>query len=98
MWGAGMGPPLKIREDRTPAELRRLARREAEGRGAARLYAIANALDGTNRAEAARLAGVGRQGLRGAGLRYNTEGLAGLGDRPKGRAPGRGGGGGGGGP
>jgi hypothetical protein len=49
-----MGSPLKIREDRSPAELRRLARREAEGRVAARLYAIANALDGTNRAEAAR--------------------------------------------
>jgi transposase len=80
-----MGSPLKIREDRTPAELGRLARREAEGRVAARLYAIANALDGTNRAEAARLAGMERQALRDAVLRYNTEDLAGLRDRPKGR-------------
>src|SRR5205807_1591721 len=51
-----MGSPLKIREDRSPAELRRLARREADGRVAARLYAIANALDRTSRAEAARAA------------------------------------------
>ena len=80
-----MGSPLKIREDRSPSELRRLARREAEGRVAARLYAIANALDGTNRAEAARLAGMERQALRDAVLRYNTEDLAGLRDRPKGR-------------
>src|SRR5438067_4008429 len=69
-----MGSPLKIREDRSPGELRRLARREAEGRVAARLYAIANALDGTNRAEAARLAGMERQALRDAVLRYNTGG------------------------
>src|SRR2546423_10047385 len=80
-----MGSPLKIREDRSPAELRRLARREADGRVAARLYAIANALDRTSRAEAARLAGMERQALRDAGLRYNTEDLAGLRDRPKGR-------------
>src|SRR5205085_12352989 len=80
-----MGSPLKIREDRSPAELRRLARREAEGRVAARLYAIANALDGTSRAEAARLAGMERQALRDAVVRYNTEDLAGLRDRPKGR-------------
>ena len=50
-----------------------------------RLYAIANALDGSNRAEAARLAGMERQALRDAVLRYNTEDLAGLRDRPKGR-------------
>src|SRR2546421_3727508 len=42
-------------------------------------------LDGTNRAEAARLAGMERQALRDAVLRYNTEDLAGLRDRPKGR-------------
>src|SRR3954453_14245553 len=48
-------------------------------------YAIPNALDGTNRAEAARLAGMERQALRDTVLRYNTEDLAGLCDRPKGR-------------
>lgn len=80
-----MGKPLKIKEDRSPAELRRLARREGHARAAARLFAIANALDGMSRAEAARLAGMERQALREAVLRYNEEDLAGLRDRPKGR-------------
>src|SRR3712207_9137267 len=47
-----------------------------------------NALEGMSRAEAARLAGMERQALRDAVVRYNTEGLAGLYDRPKpGRPP-----------
>src|SRR5260221_3679823 len=80
-----MGSPLKIKEDRSPAELRLLARRERAGRVAARLYAIANALDGMSRAEAARRAGMERQALRDAVLRYNGEDLAGLRDRAQGR-------------
>ncbi len=79
-----MGAPLKIKEDRPPAELRRLARREHDGRVSARLYAIANALDGKSRAEAARLAGMERQALRDAVVRYNAEDVAGLRDRAKG--------------
>lgn len=75
---------LQIRDDLSPCELRRLARRE-RGRTAARMYAIANALDGMNRAEAARSAGMERQALRDAVVRYNAEGLSGLVDRPKGR-------------
>jgi transposase len=51
-----------------------------------RLLAIANALDGLSRAEAARLAGMERQALRDAVLRYDAEGLEGLRDRPR---PGR---------
>ncbi len=39
------------------------------------------------RAAAARLAGMERQALRDAVVRYNAEGLAGLHDRPKGRPP-----------
>ena len=50
------------------------------------MLAIANALEGMSRAEAARLAGMERQALRDAVLRYNLEGLAGLHDRSK---PGR---------
>src|SRR3712207_3074616 len=47
-----------------------------------------NALEGMSRAEAARLAGMERQALRDAVVRYNAEGLAGLYDRPKpGRPP-----------
>src|SRR5215207_10203520 len=77
---------LPIRTDVPAAELRRLARREKDRAAAARMQAIAGALEGMTRAEAARLAGMERQALRGAVLRYNAEGLAGLYSRPK---PGR---------
>ena len=83
--GDAMGAALKIRDDLAPLELRARARRERDGRAAARLYAIAHALEGKSRAEAARVAGMERQALRDAVVRYNTEGLAGLHDRPKGR-------------
>ena len=49
----------------------------------ARMQAIAGALEGMTRAEAARLAGMERQALRDAVVRYNAEGLAGLHDRPR---------------
>jgi transposase len=83
--GERMGSALEIRDDVAPAELRALARRERNGRAAARMYAIANALEGMLRADAARLAGMERQALRDAVVRYNAEGVAGLFDRPKGR-------------
>lgn len=80
-----VGKALEIRRDLPSEALRRRARREKDGRAAARIYAIANALDGFSRAESARLAGMERQALRDAVVRYNAEGLAGLHDRPKGR-------------
>jgi transposase len=80
-------PALAICQDRTAAELRRLARREPDRRCAMRLLAIANALEGMSRAEAARLAGLERQALRDAVLRYNAEGPAGLHDRPRSGRP-----------
>jgi transposase len=86
-YGVSMGKALKIRDELPADELRRAARREQDGRAAARMYAIANALEGMSRAEAARLAGMERQALRDAVVRYNAEGLAGLHDRPKGRPP-----------
>jgi transposase len=76
---------LKISEAKTSSELRHWARHCGSGRAAARAYAIANALDGLSRAEAARLAGMERQALRDAVLRYNADGVDGLFDRPKGR-------------
>jgi putative transposase len=83
-----MGAALAIRDDLEPQELRRRARREPDRRAALRMLAIANALEGLSRAEAARLAGMERQALRDAVVRYNAEGLAGLRDRPKpGRPP-----------
>ena len=77
------GKRLTIRTDLSPAELRRRARREPDRAAAARMQAIANALEGMTRAEAARLAGMERQALRDAVVRYNAEGLAGLHNRPR---------------
>jgi len=79
-----MSVSLTISDGMTAPELRLWARRCGNGRAAARAYAIANALDGLERAEAARLAGMERQALRDAVQRYNAEGVAGLFDRPKG--------------
>jgi transposase len=81
-----MPAPLPIRADRSPAELRRLARRERDGRVSARLLALANALEGRPREEAARLAGMTGQTLGDWVHRYNAAGVAGLRDRPR---PGR---------
>jgi transposase len=81
-----MGAALPIRGDLTAEALRRQARHEPNRRAALRMLAIANALEGMGRAEAARLAGMERQALRDAVVRYNAEGTSGLYDRPK---PGR---------
>ena len=68
---------LPIRTDVPAAELRRLARREKDRAAAARMQAIAGALEGLPRAEAARLAGMERQALRDAVLRYKRRGSGG---------------------
>jgi len=77
-----MPAPLPIRSDRSPAELRRLARHERDGRVSARLMALANALEDIPREEA-RLAGMTGQTLGDWVHRYNAEGVAGLRDRPR---------------
>jgi transposase len=77
---------LPIRADVPAADLRRLAVRETDRAKARRLMAVARALAGMPRAEAARLAGMERQALRDAVVRYNAAGPAGLCDRPR---PGR---------
>ena len=81
-----MPAPLPIRTDRSPAELRRLARRERDGRVSARLLALANALEGLPREQAARLAGMTGQTLGDWVHRYDEAGVEGLRDRPR---PGR---------
>ena len=81
-----MPAPLPIRSDRKAAELRRLAHRERDGRVSARLLALANALEGLSREEAARLAGMTGQTLSDWVHRYNAEGVEGLRDRSR---PGR---------
>jgi transposase len=78
---------LKIRKDRTPAVLRKLAKAETDARVARRLLAIANALVGMSRAEAAQNAGMDRQTLRDWVIRYNEHGVAGLCDRWRGGRP-----------
>jgi len=83
-----MGHGLAIREDVvTASELRRLVKKEPRRRTAMRMLALANAMDGMIRAEAARAAGIERQSLRDAVVRFNAEGLAGLVDRPHGHRP-----------
>ncbi len=81
-----MPAPLPIRTDLDATGLRRLARLERDGRVSARLLALANALEGTPREEAARLAGMTGQTLGDWVHRYNEEGIEGLRDRPR---PGR---------
>jgi transposase len=71
-------PALWIRKDVPPAELRRLARRERNGRASRRMLAIANALDGMSREAAARAAGMDRQTLRDWVVRYNRGSVAAL--------------------
>ncbi|MFM9940146.1 MAG: transposase [Hyphomicrobiaceae bacterium] len=78
---------LEIRKDRTPAMLRKLAKGTDDARVARRILAIANALDGMNREDAARSAGMDRQTLRDWVLRYNVQGVEGLADRWNGGRP-----------
>lgn len=78
-----MPEALPIRDDIAPGELRRLARRESNGRVISRMLAIAHALEGVDRGRAARLAGMDRQTLRDWVIRFNAEGVEGLRDRPK---------------
>jgi len=85
--GDWMARGLPIRSDIGPDVLRGLARRENNGRAASRMFAIANALEGMERAEAARLAGMERQALHDAVVRFNSEGIAGLHDRPRSGMP-----------
>jgi transposase len=84
-----MGTELPIRTDIKVRTLRRLARREGHGRVAARLLAIANALDGMSRKAAAEAAGMDRQTLRDWIHRYNEAGVEGLRDKPRSGRPAR---------
>src|SRR3954454_7209273 len=74
---------VAIATGRTPAELRAMARRERDGRVSGRLLALANALDGMSRAEAARPAWMERETLRDWVQRYKAGGGEGLRARPR---------------
>lgn len=79
---------VPLHQDISSEDLRRAARYERDGRVCARMFAIANALDGMSRDASARQAGMDRQTLRDWVLRFNADGVNGLRDRPRsGRRP-----------
>lgn len=82
-----MGTAVPIRTEIEAAELRRLARREADGRVTARLLGLANVLDGMSLEAAARAAGMDRQTLGDWVHRFNAEGVEGLRDQPRAGRP-----------
>jgi transposase len=81
------GRAIEIMTHLKADELRALARKESNRRAAMRMLAIANELDGYEREEAARLAGMSNQALRDAIKRLNAQGLDGLYDRPRSGRP-----------
>jgi transposase len=84
-----MGAALGItRMDYTPAELRAICGRCADGAQVRRLLALALILDGYSRGAAAALGGMDRQTLRDWVHRYNADGVDGLKSRhSSGRPP-----------
>ena len=72
---------LTIRRDRSVVVLRKLSKAAPDARVSRRILAIANALSGMSRKEAAEAAGMDRQTLRDWVARYNEHGLDGLVDR-----------------
>lgn len=82
-----MTRPLMICTQLSPQELRRTAFWAATPRQGQRMLAIANAIEGMPRKEAARLAGMSDQALVDAVKRYNAEGVDGLLDRPRSGRP-----------
>jgi transposase len=76
------------RTEHSAAEPRHIARVASDPDQARRLLAIAQILEGSSRADAARNAGMERQTLRDWALRFNAEGVEGLKDCPRpGRKP-----------
>ena len=73
-----MGQPIAVRTDFTAIEVRRLARRAKDSDQVRRLLAIAAVLDGTSRAEAAKVGRMDRQTLRDWVIRFNEQGPDGL--------------------
>jgi transposase len=84
-----MSAAVKItRRDPLPAELRASAARSDDTAQTRRLLAIAMAVEGTSRLDAARQTGMDRQTLRDWVHRYNAAGIDGLASRkPPGAAP-----------
>ena len=77
---------LDVRRDISAVVLRKKARQAKDGKVVARLFGIANVLDGMTREAAARQAGMSRQTLCDWIHLYNVKGIEGLSNRPKGHA------------
>lgn len=71
---------VEIKPSHTPSELRRLAASTRDANQSRRLLAIATVRDGMNRAEAAKIGGMGRQTLRDWVHHFNARGPIGLKD------------------
>ena len=81
-----MGAAVAVtRTEHTPEELRSLASKSKDAAQARRLLAVALALEGVSRQQAAQQTGMDRQTLRDWVRRYNASGVAGLVSR---KAPG----------
>ena len=85
-WGIAMAAPVRVREDYSALELRRLARGSSDANQCRRLLALAAILEGCSRTEAARIGGVGLQIVRDWVIRFNMSGPDELIDR---KAPGK---------
>ena len=75
-----MPAAVRLRDDYTAREVRRLAARCRDANRSRRLLAIAAVYDGMNRGEAARIGGMDRQTLRDWVHRFNADGTDGLAD------------------
>jgi transposase len=73
---------IALRDDYSAGDLRKLARRENNGRVALRLTAIAAVLEGSSRKDAAARSGMDRQTLCDWVHRFNAKGPDGLRDAP----------------
>jgi transposase len=73
-----MASAVKLREDYSAAELRRLAATTKNANQSRRLLSLAAVLDGMDRTQAARIGGMDRQTLRDWVHRFNEHGPDGL--------------------
>jgi len=73
-----MGSAVRLREDYSAAELRRLAAATKNASQSRRLLSLAAVVDGMNRTAAARIGGMDRQTLRDWVHRFNESGPDGL--------------------
>ncbi len=76
---------IAVREDYSVSDLRKLARKEKNGRVALRLTAIASVVEGASRKDAALHSGMDRQTLCDWVHRFNEAGPEGLRNSPSGR-------------